>query len=141
MFFKILAMKRIMFFLFVLMLITSIVVAQAPKSFNYQAVIRDDANELVASNNMKQLVDELGTRYRDRVVIFDSPPLLSSNDAVVLSNMMGQIVLIIESGKTEQSAVKEAVERLDGNKNISVILNKKIGGAGSGYGYHGYYGS
>jgi len=67
-------------------------------------------NELMASNNMKSLVDELGNRYKDRIVIFDSPPLLSSSDAAVLSHMVGQILLVIEAGKTEQTAESRSIE-------------------------------
>jgi protein-tyrosine kinase len=48
------------------------------------------ANELLASENMRRANStELETRYKDRVVIFDSPPILSTSDPVVLSGIGG----------------------------------------------------
>lgn len=95
--------------------------------------------ELLASQNMRDLMDQLSGRYADRVVIFDSPPLLLSTEAVTLSGYMGQVVLVIEAGKTQQSVVKEALALLDPNQTVGAILNKNIASAASGYGY-GYYG-
>jgi len=92
--------------------------------------------ELISSERMKSFTQELAQRYPDRIVIIDSPPLLVSNDAAVLSSLAGQVVLIIESGKTAQSAVKEAIEHLDENRITGVVLNKHLGNAGKEYGYY-----
>ena len=44
------------------------------------------STELLASNTMRNLLDELALRYSDRVVLFDSPPLLATSEASVLPN-------------------------------------------------------
>ena len=76
------------------------------------------------------------------VVIFDSPPLLLSSEAVTLSGFMGQIVLVVEAEKTQQSVVKEALALLDPNQTIGVVLNKNTLDASKGYGYgYGYGGT
>ena len=100
------------------------------------------SNELIASNEMARLTDELSKRYSDRIVIFDSPPLLATTEAGVLANHMGQVVMVVASGKTQQSMVKEALARLNGPEIIGFILNKTIGGVmGGEYDYsYGYYG-
>jgi protein-tyrosine kinase len=98
------------------------------------------STELLASTNMRNLMDELSQRYVDRVVIFDSPPLLLTSEAVVLAGLMGQIVLVIEAGKTPQSAVKDAVALLDEQQIVGVLLNKSERGIGTGYGFYGYGG-
>lgn len=98
------------------------------------------ATELLASANMQQLMDELSSRYPDRVVLFDSPPLLITSEAVTLSELMGQLVLVVESGKTQQAVVKDALAKLDPNLVIGVLLNKIEGKGGPGYGYYGYGG-
>ena len=98
------------------------------------------STELLASNTMKGLLDELATRYPDRVVIFDSPPLLATSEASVLANQAGQIVLVIESGTTPQFLVKEAVGVLQNHDRISLVLNKSkrdLLSARGGY-YYGY---
>lgn len=94
--------------------------------------------ELLNSQNMHDLMGELSNRYPDRVVIFDSPPLLLSTESVTLSGFMGQILLVVEAGKTPQSIVKEALALLDPDQAIGVVLNKNT--VASGYGYYGAYG-
>jgi len=99
------------------------------------------ANELLAGQDMLRLTQELATRYSDRVVIFDSPPLLMTNEAVVLAGLMGQIVFVVESEKTSQGSVKEALSLLDTTKPIGLVLNKanqQMGGDYYGYGNYGY---
>ena len=95
--------------------------------------------ELLNSQKMRELMDELSNRYADRVVIFDSPPLLLSAEAITLSTFMGQILLVIEAGKTPQSMVKEALALLDPNQMIGAVLNKNKITAKYSYGYYGGY--
>lgn len=102
------------------------------------------STELLASEGMHQLMEELSTRYSDRIVIFDAPPLLVTTEACVLASMMGQIVLVVEAERTTRADIKETLERLHPNPEIAVglILNKSLRAAEStyyGYGY-GYYG-
>ena len=61
------------------------------------------STELLASESMSQLVQELAQRYPDRVVLFDSPPLLATSEAVVLAGLMGQVVMVVEANKTTRS--------------------------------------
>jgi exopolysaccharide/PEP-CTERM locus tyrosine autokinase len=99
------------------------------------------ATELLASERMRQLALEISSRYSDRIVIFDSPPMLLTNEAAVLAGLMGQLVLVVEESTTPQHIVKEAVAMLDANQIVGVVLNKgRRQGAGryGGYGYYGY---
>ena len=97
--------------------------------------------ELLASQRMSNLVEEMSSRYDDRVIIFDAPPLLPTPQTQVLASLVGQIVFVIEAGQTPQSAVGEALDMIRGDKPIGLVLNKSTGTFGrSGY-YYGYYGS
>ena len=98
------------------------------------------STELLASNAMKELLDELAQRYRDRIVLFDSPPLLVTSEASVLAEQMGQICVVVESGKTPQFLVKEALELLQHKERVSLVLNKTKRDLLSGQGsyYYGY---
>lgn len=82
------------------------------------------ATELLASHMMKNLVTEIANRYPDRIVIFDSPPLLLTSESHVLASNMGQIVLVVESERTTQHAVKESLRQLEGLSNVNLIYNK-----------------
>ena len=82
------------------------------------------ATEVLASHTMSAFVAEIANRYPDRIVIFDSPPLLLTSEAHVLASLMGQIVLVVESETTTQHAVKEALRQLEGCSNVNLIYNK-----------------
>ena len=95
------------------------------------------ATELLASQSMKALVLEIAQRYPDRIIIFDSPPLLLTSEARVLAGHMGQIVVVVESQQTTQHAVLEGLRRLEGCDNVSLIYNKSRDFAGTEtYDYH-----
>jgi len=96
------------------------------------------ATELLASSTMSSLVSEIANRYPDRVVIFDSPPLLLTSESRVLASHMGQIVVVVEAQTTTQHAVKEALHKLEGFKNVNLIYNKTrdIPGIEETYDYH-----
>jgi exopolysaccharide/PEP-CTERM locus tyrosine autokinase len=95
------------------------------------------ATELLASRNMSRLLTEIAERYADRIVIFDSPPLLMTTEASVLAAQVGQIVMVVESGRTSQHAVKEALRHIEHCPNISLVYNKST--AFPGAEYYGYY--
>lgn len=101
------------------------------------------STELLASDNMRKLVVELSRRYTDRIVVIDSPPLLVTTEASVLASLAGQIVMVVEAGRTHQSQVQEALALLDPNQIVGFVLNKKQGILGAdyyGYGYGYRYG-
>lgn len=98
------------------------------------------STELLASDNMRRLTEELATRYPDRVVIFDSPPLLATSEAAVLANLMGQVVLVVEAERTPQEVIRESLGLLNPNSLVSLILNKSRRHSGTQYyDYYGYY--
>ena len=82
------------------------------------------ATELLASEQMATLLAELGSRYPDRIVIFDSPPLLATTEARVLATNMGQIVMVVASDATTQHAVKQALVALESCEIVMMVLNK-----------------
>jgi non-specific protein-tyrosine kinase len=83
-----------------------------------------DASEMLTSLKMKALVNEIKTRYPDRYVIFDLPPLLTTADAVAFSPFVDAILMVVQSGKTSIADVKKAVDLLPREKFIGFVLNK-----------------
>lgn len=101
------------------------------------------ATELLASDGMARLVEEMASRYPDRVIIFDSPPLLVTTEARVLASHMGQIVLVVEADRTTHSSIKQALATIEACPVKLMTLNKarhsgEGGYYGYGYGYGGY---
>lgn len=101
------------------------------------------ATELLASNEMERLVLQLIEQAPARVVVFDSPPLLVTNEPQSLARAVGQIVVVVEASRTPQHLVKEAIGMLDRAKAIGLVLNKSRHSLGGDYygTYYGYYGS
>jgi exopolysaccharide/PEP-CTERM locus tyrosine autokinase len=99
------------------------------------------ATELLASERMSKIVSELSTRYADRIILLDSPPLLITSEAQALAGQVGQIALVVEAGSTTEHALSQTIESLDANKAINIILNKtRHWGPGGYYGSEYYYG-
>ncbi len=82
------------------------------------------ATELLASQNMKDLLTDIAHRYHDRIIIFDSPPLLLTTESRALATQMGQIVMVIESETTPQKSVMEALRQLESCSDVKLIYNK-----------------
>ena len=104
------------------------------------------ATELLASETMRTLLHEMAHRYRDRIIIFDSPPLLVTSEAAVLATRMGQILMVVEANKTTEAQLNDALSRVGTSSVVGVLLNKgqPPGSSWSGYDGYGYgygYGS
>ena len=96
------------------------------------------SNELLASDRMVSLASELANRYPDRIVIFDSPPLIGVSETLVLANLMGQALIVVEESKTLLADINKATENLNEDLAIGLILNKAIRSHKDLYGYYGY---
>lgn len=97
------------------------------------------ATELLASDAMRLLLDDISRRYPDRIVIFDSPPLLLTTEARVLATQMGQVVMVVQADQTLQADVQHALATIESCPVKMMLLNKvrveAKGKYGYGYGY------
>jgi protein-tyrosine kinase len=96
------------------------------------------STELLASEQMASLLRELASRYSDRIVVFDSPPLLATTEARVLATHMGQIVMVVAADATSHHALNQALATIE-NCDIVLMLLNKAGQTDVGT-YYGYYG-
>ncbi len=100
------------------------------------------STELLSSQRMFLFAEEVSRRYKDRIVIFDSPPLLVATQAQILAELVGQVVLVIGAEETPQSVVNDAVAKLAKCDVVMTLLNKTrqdfdLYGYGYGYGKYG----
>jgi protein-tyrosine kinase len=95
--------------------------------------------ELLASQRMRSLIDEMAARYDDRIIILDAPPCLVSSDPAVLASIVGQVVFVIEADRTQRGEVEASLELLYACPRISLILNKTKVTASNSFGSYGYY--
>lgn len=95
--------------------------------------------ELLASEKMLNIVNEFATRYNDRIVIVDAPPLLGINETAILANLAGQAVIVTEEGRTKLTDIDKAVSQLNPEMAIGFVVNKSQNANNEDHGYGYYY--
>ncbi|RMF11492.1 MAG: tyrosine-protein kinase family protein [Alphaproteobacteria bacterium] len=80
--------------------------------------------ELLTSERMGNLLTEISRRYPDRIVLFDSAPVLASSIASALSMHTGQAAFVVEAERTTEQQIREALNMIASCKHIGFILNK-----------------
>jgi len=101
--------------------------------------IHPNPSELLASNAMKSLIEQLRDKYD--IILIDSPPVGTVTDAAILSTIVDGTILVAASGVVEIEGLKRSKELLDNvNANIiGVVLNKLDKTAKGNYYYYYYY--
>ncbi|MGB8329590.1 MAG: XrtA-associated tyrosine autokinase [Polyangiales bacterium] len=99
--------------------------------------LHERSSELLASDAMVRLIDELATRYPDRIILFDSPPLLATTESRSLASHMGQIVLVVEADRTVRSTFEDALAKVEFCPVVMTVLNKAVESELGSY-YHYY---
>ena len=105
--------------------------------------IPPNPSEIIGSQKMGKLLDALRKKYAR--IIIDSPPILAVTDAVVLSQMVDGVLLVIRSGETPRAAIQNSLAQLQtvNAKILGAMLNAVGVGRDSYYYYqysHYYYG-
>jgi len=85
--------------------------------------IQENPAEMIGSKKMENLVKDLGSRYSDRYIIFDSSPVLATTEPSVLNKMVDGIVVVVKAGETPRDSVSRAIKHLKGNKILGFVLN------------------
>ena len=101
------------------------------------------AAELFGGRRMSQVLEDLGANSKQRLLVFDSSPLLATPEARVLASQMGQVVVVVGAGHTRRYELKSALEGLGDSQYVGLILNKSRLPAIENpyYGYYGQYGN
>ena len=82
------------------------------------------AAELLSSEAMTRLLSDLSSRNRDRIVVFDSPPLLATTEARVLATHVGQVVMVVEAARTTHAVLDSALATIESCPVVYTVLNK-----------------
>ena len=86
-----------------------------------------NSSEKLMSGMIKNLVKELKTRYNDRIVIFDLPPLLEIDDTVAFLPLLDCSILVAAEGSTSVAQLIECDSILAKTNNLGVVYNKSVG--------------
>jgi protein-tyrosine kinase len=91
--------------------------------------------EVLGSVRMRSLTLELKARYEDRLVIFDSPPVLSGADTLALAPCVDCILMVVNESRTRMRDVNKALEMIPREKFIGYVMNQQRKVSKSGYYY------
>lgn len=95
------------------------------------------STELLASTAMSELLDELASKYSDRIIVFDAPPLIPTTESRVLATRVGQVVMVVEAEKTTHAQVSQAYAAVAQCPVVLSVLNKcQRKGVNDAYGYY-----
>lgn len=89
---------------------------------NHKPII--NAAEMIMTAQMKALVDDVRNRYSSRLVIFDLPALLTTDDALAFLPHVDCILVVVESGVSTKSQIRDAFRLLQNTPIIGTVLNK-----------------
>jgi len=98
-----------------------------------------NTTQLFDSSQFKEFIKEASKLFD--LVIFDTPPVFSLNDPVILGGLVDRTVVIAAAGEISKQMLKQAVTALErGNARLmGVVLNKmKMEGTQYYYYYHSY---
>jgi protein-tyrosine kinase len=86
---------------------------------------RDErAPELISSRRTADLLTEISGRYDNRVVIFDTPPVLGSSEPANLAMYMNQVVVVVAAGTANRQQIQTTLENISACQNVSIVFNK-----------------
>lgn len=95
----------------------------------YEAI--HDSSELLAAPRMVQLAAEMKKRYPGRIILYDLPPLLFTDDALVGLQYADTLLLVVQEGKTKRKDLDKALDLLHDIEIIGTVLNdSRYEGAG-----------
>jgi receptor protein-tyrosine kinase len=94
------------------------------------------STELLASDAMERLLDELAAKYADRIIVFDAPPLIPTTESRVLASRVGQVVMVVEADSTTRAQAAQAYAALEQCPVVLSVLNKSHQRSSEAYGYY-----
>ena len=85
---------------------------------------RRNSPELISSGQMANLCRELSTRYPDRVIVLDTPPVLASSEPAILATYVHQLIMVVASAQTDRHQLRKSLEAVSACQNVSLLFNK-----------------
>jgi protein-tyrosine kinase len=80
-------------------------------------------SELLGSEKMAAVIEELIGRYPDRFIIFDSPPMQAAAETAVLARQVDGVVLVVRWGCAGREEVKKLAAMVGKDKIAGVVFN------------------
>jgi len=84
----------------------------------------ENSAELLSSPKMLRLISDLKSQYDSRMIIFDMPPVLQSDDVLLASKYIDGVLLVLEDGKNKEAEIVKTMQLIEGDSLLGTVLNK-----------------
>ena len=101
----------------------------------------DNSPELVASTTMHNLLLSTSKRYRDQIIIIDTPPAMTSFEPAILSHNVHQAILVVSSQRSGRGQIEKSLDSISACRNISLLFNRASKWEQRETGYYYNYGA
>lgn len=95
----------------------------------------EQASELLGTTQFEDLIHYVKQHTANPIILIDLPPLLSTDDALVIAPRVDAMLLVVAEGITDRSALSKAVELLSEFPMAGLVLNRAVEAQAHGYGY------
>jgi Mrp family chromosome partitioning ATPase len=83
-----------------------------------------NSSEALAGPVSRRIVAELRSRYPDRIVLFDLPPVLGADDALAFAPIIDCGLIVVAEGTTRREDLLRSMELLRKTPIIGTVLNR-----------------
>lgn len=83
----------------------------------------EGAAEYFSSEKMQRFIDELRSRYSDRYIFIDAPPVIDSSEARILTEISDMVLLVVPHGRATQEQIETAIDSVDSEKLVGLVYN------------------
>ncbi len=84
----------------------------------------DGTSELLTGHRMREIVQEIKQRYQSRIIIFDLPPVLTSDDVLVSMDFFDAALMVVAEGESKADDISKSIQLLSGTNLLGTVLNK-----------------
>lgn len=84
----------------------------------------DHETELLSSSRMADVLNQLDAGAPDRIILFDSMPLLAASSTGVVAQRCGQVLVVVRADVTREAALRDAIGLIGQHNGISLLLNR-----------------
>ena len=95
----------------------------------------DHASELLGTPQFEQLLQYSRAHTRNPIILMDLPPVLSTDDALVVAPRVDAMLLVVSEGHTNRASVTKALEVLSEVPLAGLVLNRAVETIQDEYGY------
>lgn len=98
--------------------------------------------EFLAASRAQHVLERLSEHAPNRLIIFDSPPVLAASPAAELASIVGQTLVVVRAERTGEAALHDTLSLLSGCEDVKLLLNGvQFSPTGRRFGsYYGYGG-